>query len=109
VEWVESHLPEEAWVGAFQSGTRGFFHDRTINLDGKVNPDALEAIRRGSFSTYVVESPVEFMVDWASIIGPWLRSNELARRHFDWIVLDHEGNFAVLARRAPQARPGGER
>ena len=25
----------EAWVGAIQSGTVGFFHDRTVNLDGE--------------------------------------------------------------------------
>src|SRR5262249_7835753 len=39
-EWVEKNVPSDAWVGAIQSGTVGFFHERTINLDGKVNPAA---------------------------------------------------------------------
>src|SRR5262249_16444442 len=43
VEWVERNVPDDVWVGAVQTGTLGFFHDRTLNLDGKVNPDALKA------------------------------------------------------------------
>ena len=32
VDWVESHVSAETWVGAFQSGTLGFFHDRRLVL-----------------------------------------------------------------------------
>jgi hypothetical protein len=45
VQWVSDHVSPETWVGAPQSGTLGYFHDRTINLDGKVNPLALDARR----------------------------------------------------------------
>ena len=105
VEWVESNLSEDTWVGAFQSGTLGFFHDRTINLDGKINPQALAAIRSGRQQAYVVDSPVQFVVDWASIVEPWSRSTPVVRQHFDWVVIDAEHNFAVLGRRGSQA-PG---
>jgi hypothetical protein len=99
VDWVESHVGEDAWVGAFQSGTLGFFHDRTINLDGKVNPEALRAIRERRHQAYVLGSPIEFVVDWATILEPWWRSDPALARQFQWLVQDREDNFAVLGRR----------
>jgi hypothetical protein len=105
VDWIRSNVSEEAWLGAFQSGTLGFFHDRTINLDGKVNPAALEAIRHARLQAYVVESPIEYIVDWASLVEPWSRADAIVSRNFAWDVRDPEGNFAVLRRR-PFSRPG---
>jgi hypothetical protein len=105
VDWVESQLPPATWVGAFQSGTLGFFHDRTINLDGKVNAEALAAIRRHRLGAYVAESPIAYVVDWVSIVEPWSRDAAVAGR-FEWVVLDRPGNFAVIGRRgaAPARR-----
>lgn len=100
VDWVEGHVATDTWVGAFQSGTLGFFHDRTINLDGKVNPEALRAIRERRHQAYVVESPIEFVVDWATILEPWAQSDPSLPRHFEWVVRDPRDNFAVLGRRA---------
>ena len=106
VDWVDAHLTDETWVGAFQSGTLGFFHDRTINLDGKVNPEALAAIDRQALPAYVVGSPVQLVVDWASILEPWSRSDPAVLRSFEWVVRDPRGNFAVLSRRgAPRGAP----
>ncbi len=34
---VQRYVPKDAEVGAAQSGTLGFFRDRVVNLDGKVN------------------------------------------------------------------------
>jgi hypothetical protein len=100
VEWVANQLDETRWVAAFQSGTLGFFHDRTLNLDGKVNPGALAAIEAGRHQAYVVASPAEYVVDWAGFLEPWSRSDPLVLQHFEWVVLDREGNFAVLGRRS---------
>ena len=36
IDWVEQNVPDDTWVAAVQSGTLGYYHDRTINLDGKV-------------------------------------------------------------------------
>jgi hypothetical protein len=98
VDWVEGNLTRETWVGAFQSGTLGFFHDRTINLDGKVNPAALRAIQERRLGPYVVDSPIAFVIDWASIVEPWSRDASVAGR-FGWVLRDRAGNFAVLGRR----------
>jgi hypothetical protein len=107
VEWVEAHLGADTWVGAFQSGTLGFFHDHTINLDGKVNPQALAAIRASTLAEYVADSPIEFVVDWASIVEPWARGSPLLARRFEWVVRDPAANFAVLGRRGSRPPGGG--
>ena len=99
LEWVQAHAGEEDWVGSFQSGTMGFFHDRTINLDGKVNPHALAAARRGRLGEYVATSPVRFVVDWATLVEPWARADPAVLRSFEWRERDVRRNFAVLGRR----------
>lgn len=68
-EWVGEHVPPEVWVGAVQTGTLGYFHDRTINLDGKVNPEALKVLRSSGDvrDDYIVGSPIQYVIDWASV------------------------------------------
>jgi hypothetical protein len=99
VEWVQQHVQDEVWVAAVQTGTLGFFHDRTLNLDGKVNPRALEARLAGRTQDYVLESPVQYLVDWTGIAS-WAKGTSLEGR-FEVIELDAERNLAVLRRIAP--------
>ena len=96
IEWVRQNVRDDTWVGAIQSGTLGFFHDRTINLDGKVNADALRARLSGRTAQYVAESPIECLVDWTGI-ATWNDAGPL-RHEFELIVLDTERNLAVLKR-----------
>jgi len=102
-DWMARNADEETWVGAFQSGTVGFFHDRTINLDGKLNPEALQAIGAERHAAYVVGSPIDVLVDWATILEPWYQSSLELGRDFEWVVLDREHDFAVLRRRSTVA------
>ena len=97
VEWVQDNVPSDTWVGAIQTGTLGFFHDRTLNLDGKVNPAALEARKRDAIPSYVAASPIHYLVDWTGI-ATWQRKPEV-RSTFDLIVDDPTRNLAVLRRR----------
>lgn len=97
VDWVEENVPEDVWVAAIQTGTLGFFHDRTYNLDGKVSPPALEARLAGRTLDYVLERPISYVVDWAGISG-WL-DDPLWRRHFELALLDEPKDIAVLRRR----------
>jgi hypothetical protein len=96
VEWVEANVTEDVWVGAIQSGALGFFHDRTINLDGKVNPEALEAARAGKIPEYVLAKPIRYIADWHGVAS-W-SENEVLRPHFALLVDDPVRNLAVLAR-----------
>jgi hypothetical protein len=103
VGWVEEHVPDTSWVGAIQSGTLGFFHDRTYNLDGKVSPAALRARSEERIFEYLLERPTMYLVDWVGI-ATWLDDPRLGR-HFDLLLLDEAQNLAVLRRRHPVGAP----
>ena len=97
VDWVAANVPEDAWVGAIQTGTLGYYHERTINLDGKVDPNALAAQQENRLSEYVLERNVEYIVDWAGI-AMWASLPKYSA-YFELIVDDRESNLAVLRRR----------
>jgi hypothetical protein len=101
VEWIEKHVPDDVWIAAIQTGTVGFFHDRTYNLDGKVSPAALEARLEDRIFDYILERPIEYLIDWAGIAS-WVEEERMAP-HFELLVLDEERNLAVLHRTTPIA------
>lgn len=100
VRWVEENVPEEAWVGAVQTGTLGYWHDRTINLDGKVNPEALAARRSdGHVLGYVASSEITYIADWHGV-GAWADDPRDGFSESFERVVDRPGdNLAVLKRR----------
>jgi len=106
VDWVQKNVGERQWVGGIQTGTLGYFHDRTINLDGKVNPKALRArIERGDVRSYVLdETPINYLVDWVGIAS-WVSMESEPRfgQAFEMVVDDKAANLGVLRRRAPVA------
>jgi hypothetical protein len=99
VGWVEANVPPQTWVGAIQTGTLGYFHDKTVNLDGKVNPDALQArLQEGGVISYVVRSGITYLADWEGI-AEWSRiTKDGFDRKFKLIVDDKNANLAVLKR-----------
>jgi hypothetical protein len=107
VEWVRENVPAEAWVGAVQTGTLGYWHDRTINLDGKVNPAALQARReKGHVLGYVVASEIDYLADWRGIASWARRDADGFSDAFELIVDDPDRNLAVLRRRVTAGAPG---
>jgi hypothetical protein len=96
VEWIEQNVPEDVWVAAVQTGTIGFFHDRTYNLDGKVSPPALEARLEDRIFDYVVERPIQYLIDWVGI-ATWVEDKRMAE-HFEVLMVDDRSNLAVLRR-----------
>jgi hypothetical protein len=96
VEWVLNNVPENEWVGAVQTGTVGFFHDRTINLDGKVNPEALQALLLRKIPEYVVSKRVAVIADWYGI-DTWMSLSPI-KENYRLVVADEEHNLSVLAR-----------
>lgn len=97
VAWIEQNVPEDVWVGAIQTGTLGFFHDRTVNLDGKVNPAAMEARRTHQIPEYVAASDIQYLADWRGI-ARWLDHHPALRETFHLAVRDPERNLGVLRR-----------
>ena len=100
VEWVHANVPAQTWVGAVQTGTLGYWHDRTINLDGKVNPYALAAKKtEGNVLAYVVDSDIDYLADWTGIAGWATLTDGGFADAFELIVDDKKLNLAVLKRR----------
>ena len=102
VNWVTQNVPDETWVAAVQTGTLGYYHNRTINLDGKVDPYALAACRQGRTQEYLLQRNCEYIVDWVGI-AQWAQLPTL-QPHFILAVEDHQQNLAVL-RRIDQKEP----
>jgi len=96
VQWVEENVPDDTWVAAIQTGTLGFFHDRTYNLDGKVSPPALAARLEGKTFEYLLARPTQYLVDWVGI-ATWLEDSRLNQR-FELVLVDEAKNLAVARR-----------
>jgi hypothetical protein len=96
---VQEHVANDSWVAAPQTGTLGFFHDRTINLDGKVNPAALAArLADGNATRYFLEQrQIEYLADWEGI-AIWAKVPRIAAQ-FELVVDDPARNLAVFRRR----------
>jgi hypothetical protein len=105
VEWVHANVPDDVWVAAIQTGTLGYFHDRTRNLDGKVSPEALAARLEGRTFRYVLDKRVAYVTDWVGIES-WVKDSELTP-YFAVRVLDPERNLVVLERVTPAAGGAG--
>lgn len=99
VAWVDAHVPENVYVGATQTGTLGYYHDRTINLDGKVNPIAFEYRKQHRIAEYARRADVQYIVDWVGHAA-WAKLPEFAP-YYELIVEDHEKNLAVLRLKQP--------
>jgi hypothetical protein len=101
IEWVAANVPEKAWVGAPQTGVLGYFHDRTLNLDGKVNPEALRVLlEEGHILNYVLTTQVDYIVDWVGM-ADWVKRSDLSPefgREFVVVARDEERNLAALKR-----------
>ncbi len=98
VRWVDEHVPDTTWVGAIQTGTLGYFHDRTINLDGKVNPLAYNALVESRIADYVVdETQIVYLADWLGMLD-W-RTMPRIDENFEVVVADYEHNLGVLERK----------
>ncbi len=84
LERVHSRLPEDARLGMFQSGAFSWFSGGGVmNLDGKVNSAAHEALADGRLHEYILESGVTHIHAWEFVLG------RLALRHLpqeDWLL-----------------------
>jgi len=83
--WLNQATPSDATIGAFQAGTLGYFtRRRVINLDGVVNPEALQAIRCGRFEEYLARNGVRLIVD-----DRWQLRNAFCDAGYPLVELSH--------------------
>jgi len=91
VALVEAVVPPGETVAAKQSGTLGFFRSDVVNLDGKVNPDALEA--RGDLPAYISRIGVRWLCDWDAVVERIVAADDEV-----WTPVDRRGTFVCWYR-----------
>lgn len=70
VQLVRDHVPAADFVAAGQAGTLGFFRDRVINTDGKVNRDAIAY--QDHMWDYLKAHDVRWFADWPFYVNKYL-------------------------------------
>ena len=111
-EWLNEHAPVGSTVGAFQSGLLGYYVNTTvINLDGKVNTAAHNALSARETWAYICKSDIDYIADWQSLIDQLIGSEHLiflerfdTGRKAEWTVATYQvdkrqcaGSLAELA------------
>jgi hypothetical protein len=78
--WVEQNTAEDETIGVFQGGAIGYFSNRrVVNLDGKVNGDALAALKSGKLCEYISESGIDIVLDHTNVIALFIGEQGEAR------------------------------
>ena len=88
--WVREHTAPGETIGVFQSGAVGYLSGRrVVNLDGKVDRLAREALRSGRIARFVREQGVDAVVDDAGVLdlffGPFSRSTWQRLSRVAWL------------------------
>lgn len=104
--WVRDNLSgRDAKVGAAQTGTLGYFRRSAVNLDGKVNYEALSALKTGRIGNYILDKDIEYLIDWPiNLEMNFLKRPGMAST---FIEIDRRGQFGVFRRRDKQVLFGG--
>ena len=108
-QWINENTPREAVIGAFQSGILGYYLDRRFyGLDGKINGEALKAMKKNRIDLYVSEKKISYLADWPWIIDAlFVRHAQVPDPLHSWEII-HEGPFRVYrALDGSVAHPGG--
>ncbi len=61
-------------IGMEQSGTAGFIAANVINLDGKVNIEALRARQKNDIGAYIESQKLDYIADWREFSEPMVAS-----------------------------------
>jgi hypothetical protein len=115
--WALAHVRPRCTMGGFESGTLGYFRDRVINLDGKVDAAALDAREAGRTPAFVRAKGIDVMVDIPSGIaratrgrppGEWRRVADLGR-YKAWVRSGRTGCLRNIDVAASAAAAGSSR
>ena len=87
---VEKHVPPKDYVASFQTGTLGYFRDRVVNLDGKVNHEVLSFKHdTKKVLDYLCDHKVRWFCDWShAVLG------EKPDEH-GWRLFSRNGRFEL--------------
>jgi hypothetical protein len=92
--FIEEKGYEPSTIGAFQSGIIGYFHRGVVNLDGKLDHQALHAIKEKRLHRYIDEMGLKILIDWpeylATLPEEWRR---------EWISCGYIDGGSICLRR----------
>ena len=89
--WIEANTSEDETIGVFQGGAIGYLSSRkVINLDGKVNRDALDALRHKRITSYLEQNGVDVVLDNSHVLSLFLGARE------DPALLEREGYKKIM-------------
>jgi hypothetical protein len=71
-KWAAQHPDKK--IGMFQSGTATFIAPNVTNLDGKVNPEAMSAIRTTGIGPFLRRERFDYLADVGSLVRPLVDS-----------------------------------
>jgi hypothetical protein len=72
-KWVEQNTDRGETIGVFQSGAIGYVSNRrVVNLDGKVNGQALTALQDGTLDNYIRRAGIDVLMDDTEVIRLFL-------------------------------------
>ena len=106
VPLVRSRVPSTDRVASWQSGTLGYFREGVLNLDGKVNAEALK--RRGDMDAYLREQGIDWLVDWTSNVKAGLNLQG-EPKDAGWTDVATEPPFTLYRRAAPHTESGSQK
>jgi hypothetical protein len=102
-QWIEARTPPDTRIGIFNSGAIGYFSDRrVVNLDGKVNPAALKALRQNRMRDYVSAAEIDYVVDHHWILERFLQNSSAA---VTWPTVASDGALGVPGWTALRVEP----
>jgi hypothetical protein len=74
--WVEANTSADETIGVFQGGAIGYFSNRrVVNLDGKVNGRALDALKHGDIEDYIADADIDVVMDHSDVLHLFLGPN----------------------------------
>jgi hypothetical protein len=80
--YVKNNFSEDVRVAAFQTGVAGYLCENIINLDGKMDNEALKSIASGNIESYIDKMNVDVLIEWKDFILILLNQEYLAN-HWD--------------------------
>jgi len=91
VKLVSEYVPDGERVASIQSGTLGFFEENVVNLDGKVNPNALKNRSRTGY--FLRENEINWFADW-TVLFPMILTGDPAIDE-QWQLVSKSGNIGI--------------
>jgi hypothetical protein len=66
---IDRKFPKDTPIGMFQSGVTGFYNPNVVNLDGKLDHEALYKLRSHRIMEYIAEKGIVAVCDWPGYLG----------------------------------------